>query len=102
MLGVTLALLELTVLLAHVLASHLLPTSPIIVTHLTPGYSVSSLRREFLKLMDLNIARSAEGGPCVTVYEALAGEADYNKELQESLKGAYISDYRASEESDWF
>jgi retinol dehydrogenase 12 len=88
------------------LSSRLSPASAIIVNSVNPGFCLSSIRRNMkfpmtliTGFMDLILARSTEEGSRTLVWAATAGRDQTT--LQENLKGAYTSDCRVEEPSDF-
>ncbi|KAG5635341.1 hypothetical protein H0H81_011663, partial [Sphagnurus paluster] len=80
-----------------------LPTRPVVVDGVNPGYCISELRRELTGMkafidwvMEKMLARSTEEGSRQLVYAALAGA-----ENDEAMHGAYISYTAISEASDF-
>jgi retinol dehydrogenase-12 len=99
----------LNVLFTRALAASLPPTSQIIVNVVSPGYCISSIRRNLrfpvtvvVGIMDYIFARPTEEGARQLVWAALAGETDGgDSQLREKVRGTYVSDFCVAEESDW-
>ncbi|TCD63921.1 hypothetical protein EIP91_004768 [Steccherinum ochraceum] len=94
----------LNILFTRALQAHLPLNSPLLVTAVDPGFSLSSrVRQDMEKQPDefrevLEFARTAEEGSRQIVYGAL-GPKDQKK--WEKLRGAYVSDNEVKEPSQW-
>ncbi|KZV90061.1 NAD(P)-binding protein [Exidia glandulosa HHB12029] len=91
----------LNVFLTRSLASHLGPSSPVIVNNVAPGFCISELRREIpasakrrVAIMEFFLARTTESGSRTLVWAALQGDPD-------KVRGKYLSSCRVAEESDY-
>ncbi|KAG6836569.1 hypothetical protein H0H93_006673 [Arthromyces matolae] len=80
--------------------------SPVIINGVNPGFCYSELRREFsglqlvyMWLMEKALARTSEEGARQLVYAALGG---YGKdEKEDKFRGAYVSNTKVCEASDF-
>jgi retinol dehydrogenase-12 len=94
------------VLFGRSLTAHLPSTSPLVVDTVNPGFCYSSFRRNVkfpvslvASLMEVLLARQTDEGAKCLVWGATAGMNDPT--LRESLKGAYTSDCKVEEPSDF-
>jgi retinol dehydrogenase-12 len=90
------------------LNSHLSPSSKIVVCGINPGFCHSSIRRNIkfpmtilIKLMEITIARETDEGAKTLVHAGTNGLPDDKKSEREAMRGAYMSDCRPEEPSDF-
>ncbi|KAG6835245.1 hypothetical protein H0H93_003570 [Arthromyces matolae] len=95
------------ILFHRALSSHLGPNSPIIVNGVNPGFCHSELAREvsgiqaiMMWTMKVFLARTPEQGARQLVYAALGGQTG-DGEVEEKLRGAYVSTANVEEPSDF-
>jgi retinol dehydrogenase-12 len=96
----------LNVLFTRALAARVAPAAPLVAACVNPGFCYSGLRRNAPRLvlvrfaiMDLLLGRAAAEGGKTLVWGALAGHGDAS--ARDSLKGAYMSNCKAAEPSDF-
>jgi retinol dehydrogenase-12 len=96
----------LNVFFARSLASHLPPTSTVIVDSVNPGFCHSGLRedgpvltRPFMWTLEQTLCRATTEGAKTLVWAALAGKN--NASVRDQLCGAYTTDCRIGEPSDF-
>lgn len=87
----------------------LAPATPLVLNATHPGVCRSELARDWKFPANLIfaavlrvIARTEDQGAAVLTWAALAGTAaEKNDDLRDRLRGAYVTDARVSEPSDW-
>jgi hypothetical protein len=87
----------------------LAPATPIVLNETHPGLCRSELSRDWVFPMNVIfgiamrlIARTEQQGAAVLTWASLAGTAgEKNDDLRDRLRGAYVTDARVSEPSDW-
>jgi retinol dehydrogenase-12 len=94
------------VLFSRSLTARLPPSSPLVVNSVNPGFCYSSFRRNVkfpliivTTLMELFLGRATDEGAKTLVWGATAGMN--NPALRDSLKGAYTSNCKIEEPSDF-
>jgi retinol dehydrogenase-12 len=94
------------VLFSRSLTARLPPSSPLVVNSVNPGYCFSSIRRNvkfplivMAKLLEIFLGRATDEGAKTLVWGVTAGMND--PALRDSLKGAYTSNCRIEEPSDF-
>jgi retinol dehydrogenase 12 len=81
----------------------------VVVNTANPGFCYSSLRsnlpfvvRLLTQLMELALARETKTGSSILVWASLAGTSgEVSPDLRDKQRGAYVSDWKVSEPSDF-
>jgi retinol dehydrogenase 12 len=96
----------LNVMFARGLTERLPPSSPLLIDSVNSGFCYSAIRQNvtfplslLTGFMELMLARQTDEGAKTLVWAAVAGSD--NVAVQDSLKGAYTSDCRVEEPSDF-